>query len=314
MPDFTVLIADRLAPQAAETLAARGLTVLDRAGIEGAELLEAIAVAEGLIVRSRTQVTAELLAAAPKLKAIARAGVGVDNINLAAALAQGVVVVNTPSSTSLAVAEHSLALMLSLLRAVPRADAAMKAGDWPKKESMGAELAGKTLGVIGVGNIGRLVAERAAAFGMRVIGYDPYLDREALDQRGTQPVSLDDLYMQADVITLHLPLTAETRSMLGAEAIASMRRGVYLVCAARGGVIDEAALLAALESGQVAGAALDVFASEPPGASPLVRHPRVVATPHIGAQTEEAQTRAAVDAAEELFNALSGQPLRWQVK
>lgn len=314
MADYTVLIADTLTPEAAQTLSAKGVTVLDRAGVEGAELHTAIADADGLLVRSRTRVTAELLDAAPKLRAVARAGVGVDSIDLSAAAAHDVVVVNTPSSTSLAVAEHTLALMLSLLRAVPRADAAMKAGDWPKKELMGAELAGKTLGVIGVGNIGRLVAERAAAFGMRVVGYDPYLDADALQLRGTQPVDLDDLYAQSDVITLHMPLTEETRGMLGAAAMAAMRTGVYLVCAARGGVIDEGALLAALNSGQVAGAALDVFASEPPGASPLVQHPQVVATPHIGAQTEEAQTRAAVDAAEELFNALSGQPLRWQVK
>lgn len=314
MADYTVLITDKLAPEAAESLSAKGVNVLDRAGIEGADLIAAIAEADGLIVRSRTRVTAELFAAAPRLKAVARAGVGVDSIDLAAAEAHGVAVVNTPTSTSLAVAEHTLALMLSLLRSVPRADAAMKAGGWPKKDLMGAELAGKTLGVIGVGNIGRLVAERAAAFGMRVIGFDPYLDAAALQQRGTQAVSLDELYAQAHVITLHMPLTAETQGMFGAEVMAKMRPGVYLVCAARGGVIDEDALLAALESGQVAGAALDVFASEPPGASALVQHPNVVATPHIGAQTEEAQTRAALDAAEELFNALSGQPLRWQVK
>lgn len=313
MAELRVLIADRLAPEAAHSLAARGVEVLDRPGIEGAELREALSTVDGLLVRGRTQVTAGLLDAAPRLKAIARAGVGVDNIDLAAAAAREVIVVNTPMSTSLAVAEHTFGLMLALLRQIPQADAGMKAGGWPKEDLMGVELSGKTLGVIGVGNIGSLVAERAAAFGMEPLGYDPYLDDDALRARAVEPVGLEQLYASSDVITLHMPLTDETRAMLGAGAFAQMRRGLFIVCAARGGVIDEAALLQALESGQVAGAALDVFAQEPPGASPLVQHPRVVATPHIGAQTEQAQTRAAVDAAEELYNALSGQPLRWQV-
>lgn len=314
MSEYTVLIADKLAPEAAEALEKGGAAVQERAGIEAAELLESIPSVHGLIVRGRTQVTAQLLEAATQLKAVARAGVGVDNIDLDAARSHGVAVVNTPTSTSQAVAEHSLALMLSLVRQVPQGDARMKAGEWPKKALMGAELAGKTLGIIGVGHIGRLVAGRAAAFDMQVLGYDPFISAEDLKQRGVEPVSLDELYAQADLITLHLPLNDDTRGLLGAEALAQMKAGVYIICAARGGVIDEDALLAALDSGQVAGAALDVFATEPPGATPLVGHPNVVATPHIGAQTGEAQTRAALDAAEELLAALEGRPLRWQVK
>lgn len=312
MPDQKVLIADKLDPVAAESLKQGGALVDDRPGISPEELLEVIPAYQALIVRSRTKATAELIAAASNLKVIGRAGVGVDNIDLAAAKKAGVVVVNTPISTSVAVAEHTFALLLSLLRQIPRADASMKAGEWLKKELHGAELSRKTLGIIGVGNIGAQVARRAAAFDLNVLGYDPLVDEDTLKLRGAQPVPLEELYAQSDLITLHLPLTEDTRGMLEAGAFAQMKRGVYLVCAARGGVIDEQALLAALGSGQVAGAALDVFASEPPGASPLVSHPKVVATPHIGAQTAEAQVRAARDVAEDVLLALNDQPLRWR--
>ncbi|MCW5887300.1 MAG: hydroxyacid dehydrogenase, partial [Anaerolineales bacterium] len=262
---------------------------------------------------SRTKVTAALLAAAPALKVVGRAGVGVDNIDLAAAKAQGVVVVNTPVSTSVAVAELTLALMLALLRSIPRADASMKAGAWDKKSFEGAELAGKTLGVLGMGNIGAQVARRAAAFDMRVMAYDPFLDDATITTRGALAAKLEAVYAESDVLTLHLPLLPETRGMLNESTFAQMKRGVYLICAARGGVIDEDALLNALARGQVAGAALDVFATEPPGASALVTHPQVIATPHMGAQTAEAQTRAAADVADEVANVLLGQPIRWQV-
>lgn len=313
MPEHKILIADKLDPVAAQALADGGAHVDDRAGITPEELLAAIPAYQALIVRSRTKVTADLIAAASGLKVIGRAGVGVDNIDRTAAKKAGIAVVNTPVSTSVAVAELTFALLLSLLRQIPRADAGMKAGEWLKKELKGAELAGKALGIIGVGNIGALVARRAAAFDMQVLGYDPFLAAEMLRQRGVEPVSLDELFARSDVITLHLPLTDDTRGMLGADAFAQMKTGVYLVCAARGGVIDEAALLAALESGQVAGAALDVYAEEPPGASALIAHPHVVATPHIGAQTAEAQVRAARDVAEEILRALNDQPLRWRV-
>jgi D-3-phosphoglycerate dehydrogenase len=309
-----VMIADKLSPEAVQALQNSGIEVDDRSGIEAGELSKIIGDYQGLIVRSRTKVTADLLKAANQLKVVGRAGVGVDNIDLAAAREHGIAVVNTPVSTSVAVAELTFGLLLSLLRQIPRADQTMKQGQWIKKELEGAELSGKVLGILGVGNIGAQVARRAAAFDMRVYGFDPLLDENTIRSRGAEPVALNDLYSQADVITLHLPLLSETRGMLGEEAFDKMKWGVYLVCAARGGVIDEAALLAALNSGQVAGAALDVFEKEPPGASPLVSHPNVVASPHIGAQTAEAQTRAAVDVAEEVMNALQGKPLRWQVK
>lgn len=309
-----VLIADKLSAEAVERLRSGGVEVEDRSGIEAAELLKTIPDYEGLIVRSRTKATAEVLKAGAKLKVVGRAGVGVDNIDLAAARERGVAVVNTPVSTSVAVAELTLGLMLALLREIPRADAAMKQGAWLKKELEGSELSGKTLGILGVGNIGAQVARRAAAFDMQVIGFDPFLDEKTLQNRGVIPATLDQVYEQADIITMHLPLMSETRHMLDRQAFAKMKFGVYLVCAARGGVINEGDLLTALERGQVAGAALDVFEKEPPGPSALISHPHVVATPHIGAQTAEAQTRAAVDVAEEVLNALLGKPLRWQVK
>jgi D-3-phosphoglycerate dehydrogenase len=308
------IIADKLSPEAVETLKVGGVEVDDKSGIDAAELAKIIGGYHGLIVRSRTKVTADLLKAASQLKVVGRAGVGVDNIDLAAAREHGVTVVNTPVSTSVAVAELTFGLLLAMLRSIPRADQTMKQGQWIKKELEGAELAGKVLGILGMGNIGAQVAKRAAAFDMRVMGHDPLLDDKTVQARGAEPVSLNELYAQSDIITLHLPLLSETRSMLGEEAFKKMKYGVYLVCAARGGVINEADLLTALNSGQVAGAALDVFEKEPPGTSALVSHPNVVATPHIGAQTAEAQTRAAMDVAEEVLNALMGKPLRWQIK
>lgn len=310
---WKVLIADSLHPAGRERLA-QGAQVDDRAGISAAELREIIGAYHALVVRSRTKVTAEVLAAATNLRVVGRAGVGVDNIDLEAAKAHGVMVVNAPQASSNAVAELTLGLMLGMARRIPEADASMKRGEWRKKQLMGTELAGKTLGIFGMGRIGSLVAQKAAALGMRVVGYDPLIPAEEIRRRGAEPVDTPQaLYAEADFISLHVPLTPETRGMLNAEAFAQMKRGVYLVCAARGGVIDEAALLEALESGQVAGAALDVFASEPPGASPLVTHPRLIATPHIGAQTVEAQQRVAVDIAEEVLAALEGRPLRWRV-
>lgn len=309
-----VLIADTLSPAAVQRLKAGGVQTDDRSGIDAAELTKIIADYDALVVRSRTKVTADLLKAGTNLKVVGRAGVGVDNIGVAAAKQLGIAVVNTPVATSVAVAEHTFALILALLRLIPRADATMKAGDWAKKDLEGSELAGKTLGILGVGNIGAQVARRAAAFDMQVLGYDPLLDDKTIQTRGAKAAALDAVYERADIITLHLPLLPETLGMLGAAAFGKMKRGVFVICAARGGVIDEEALLAALNSGQVGGAALDVFATEPPGASPLIKHPRVVATPHIAAQTREAQERAALDVAEEVLNALQGKPLRWQVK
>jgi len=312
MSHWKILLTDGL-EESGQVILRAAAQVDDRNGISAAELANVIGDYDALIVRSRTKVTADLLGAATNLKVVGRAGVGVDNIALAAAQSRGITVVNSPFATTLAVAELTLALMLSLARAIPTADSAMKSGQWIKKQLIGAELSGKVLGVVGVGRIGSLVAERAVAFGMKVIGYDPYLSDEIIRERGAGPVSLAWLYQQADFISLHIPLSAETRNMINAQSIGQMKRGVRLICAARGGVVEEEALLAALEAGQVAGAALDVFATEPPGSTALVAHPRVIATPHIGAQTAEAQARAASDIAAELLAALRGEPLRWKV-
>ncbi len=308
-----VLIADNLAPEAKNILEGLGIQAHDRTGIELDDLKDVIEDFDGLIVRSRTRPDADLIKAAKKLKVIGRAGVGVDNIDLEAAKAAGVAVVNTPSATSLAVAEHSMALMLGIVRHIGQADRRMKEGEWPKKELRGSELSGKKLGIVGIGNIGALVAARAAAFGMQIIAYDPYLDDQIVEERGAEAVSLEELYKEADVISVHLPLTDESRNMVDAAAFAKMKRGVSLLQAARGGVVDEAALLDALNSGKVRAAGLDVFAKEPPDDSDLVRHPRVLATPHIAAQTAEAQVRAAIDVAEEVANVLLDKELRWRV-
>ncbi len=312
MSAWKILLTDGLEENGQAILRAAAETV-DRAGISAEELLQVVGEYDALIVRGRTKVTPEVFAAGTKLKVVGRSGVGVDNINLPAAREHKVTVVNAPIATSVAVAELTLGMMLSLIRETPRADATMKAGKWIKKELEGTELFEKTLGVIGFGRIGALVGQRAAAFGMKVIGYDPLLDAEAIKQRGGEPVTFDELLARSDMITMHIPLTADSRNMLNADAFAKMKAGVRIICAARGGVIDEAALLAALDSGHVAGAALDVFATEPPGQTALVSHPHVVCTPHIGAQTIEAQQRAAHDISTEVLAALNGEPLRWKV-
>ncbi|MFL7870063.1 MAG: hydroxyacid dehydrogenase [Anaerolineales bacterium] len=311
MPAYNILIADGLEDNG-QAILRSSTNVDDRTGISREELLKTIENYHAMIVRSRTKVTAQVFEAARQLEVIGRAGVGVDSIDLEAAKAHNVTVVNAPESTSLAVAELTLGLLLSLAREIPRADAGMKRGAWLKKDLSGSELYGKTLGVVGMGRIGAEVGKRAAVFGMTVLGYDPFIPVEAIQQRGAEPVDLDNLYARADYISLHVPLTDETRSMVDEQAFGRMKRGVRIVCAARGGIIDESALLAGLESGQVAGAALDVYASEPPGATTLVEHPKVIATPHVGAQTAEAQSRAAEDIAHEVLAALNGETLRWK--
>lgn len=312
MPEWRILITDNLHEdgQAVLRLAA---DVENRPGIHADELLDVVSGFDALIVRSRTLLTQAVFARASQLKVVGRPGVGVDNIDLQAAAEHGVAVVNAPQATTQAVAEHTLGLMLALARGIPRLDASMKAGEWAKKEVEGVELFGKVLGVLGMGNIGSAVARLAGLLGMYVLGYDPLLPSETISQRGAVPASLDEVYARSDLISLHLPLTPGTTAMLDARAISRMKPGVRLVSTARGGVIDEVALLSALESGQVAGAALDVFAQEPPGAAPVVLHPRVVATPHIAAQTVEAQRRAALDIAEEVLAALRGETLRWRL-
>lgn len=312
MPTYNILIADGL-EENGQAILHSSANVDDRSGMSHEELLDIIKDYDALIVRSRTKINQQVFEAAGQLKVIGRAGVGVDNIDLESARSHGVTVINAPTSTSLAVAELTLGLILALAREIPRADAAMKQGEWLKQELSGMELHGKTLGILGVGRIGAQVCARALAFGMSVLGYDAHNTVEAIEGCGAEPVALEELYARSDFVSLHLPLTDETRLMVDGQAFGRMKRGVWIVSVARGGIIDESALLKALESGQVAGAALDVFASEPPGASELVRHPNVIATPHIGAQTSEAQSRAAEDIANEVLAALKGEPLRWKV-
>jgi D-3-phosphoglycerate dehydrogenase len=285
----------------------------DRSGVSAEELLQIVDQYDALIVRGRTKVTPAVFSAARAIKVVGRAGVGVDNIDLAAAKEHRVTVVNSPTATSVAVAELTLGLMLAVVREIPRADTSMKAGKWLKKEFEGAELNGKTLGIIGLGRIGSEVAKRAAVFGMTMLAYDPHLSVDTARERGARSVSFDELMAESDLITMHIPLNAGSRCILNQEAFAKMKTGVRIVCAARGGVIDEDALLEALETGKVAAAGLDVFSTEPPGATALVAHPRVICTPHVGAQTAEAQQRAANDIAGEVLAALEGKPLRWKV-
>jgi D-3-phosphoglycerate dehydrogenase len=311
-PSWTILITDGL-QDSAIAIMEKAAKVQNQPDISAGDLLKAVPAVDALIVRGRTKVTADVFQAAPNLKAVGRAGVGVDNIDLKAAKEKGVVVVNAPQSTSVAVAEHTFALLLSLARQVPTADAGLRRGEWLKKKLEGFELYGKTLGVIGMGRIGGHVVARAAGFGMTCLGYDPLLSADEIAKRGAQPAELKNLLNRADILTLHVPLTPETRGLINAERIAQMKRGARIVCTARGNVIDETALLAALDSGQIGGAALDVFAVEPVVDSPLVKHPKVVCTPHIAAQTAEAQERAARDIAEEILTVLRGQTPRWRV-
>ena len=312
MSAWKILLTDGLEENGKAILRSNG-ELVDQKGVSAEDLLNVVGDYDALIVRGRTKVTAAVFDAGKNLKVVGRAGVGVDNIDLTAAIAHGVTVVNSPLATTVAVAELTLSLMLSIVREVPRADASMKSGQWLKKEFMGRELYGKTLGVLGFGRIGSAVAARAKAFEMKILAYDPIVPAEEIVKRGGEPVSFDELLAQSDIITMHMPLTADSRNLLNAEAFKKMKDNVYIVCAARGGVIDEDALLDAINSGKVSGAALDVFATEPPGQSALVAHPRVIDTPHVGAQTVEAQNRAANDIAEEVLNALDGKPLRWKV-
>ena len=312
MTDWKILLTDGL-EENGKAILRRSAEVVDQPGISAEELLTVVGEYDALIVRGRTKVTPAVFDAGRNLKVVGRAGVGVDNIDLAAARAKGVTVVNSPMATTVAVAELTLGMMLSVVRELPRADASMKAGKWLKKEFEGGELFGKTLGVIGYGRIGHAVAVRAKAFKMKILAYDPLIPADVITKRKGIPMSLDELLEQADMITMHLPLTADSKGLLNAAAFAKMKPGVYVVCAARGGVIDEGALLDGLNSGKVAGAALDVFSTEPPGLTELVAHSKVICSPHIGAQTIEAQARAANDIAGEVLAALSDKPLRWKV-
>jgi D-3-phosphoglycerate dehydrogenase len=312
MPNYNILVSDGLDERGQSILrASANLDLRDKVPAE--ELLKIIPDYDALIVRGQTRVTAAVIEAASQLKVIGRAGVGVDNIDLESAKKHNITVVNTPTSTTVAVAELSLGLLLALAREIPRADATMKQGQWNKKEFEGVELYGKILGIVGYGRIGIEVGKRAAAFGMNVIVYDPNVSEDELSHSDAEPVSIQDLFAWSDFISLHLPLNVQTRDLVGPLALSQMKDGVRIVCAARGGIIDESALVDALNSGKVARAALDVFEKEPPGLTELVSHPRVIATPHIGAQTVEAQSRASEDVANEVLSALRGEALRWKV-
>jgi len=299
-----VLIADKLSPRAVEIFAARGIQADVKTGMKEPELIAAIDHYDGLAVRSATKVTAKVLEAAKGLKVVGRAGIGVDNIDLAAATSHGVVVMNTPFGNAITTAEHAIAMMFALARQIPEADRSTQAGKWEKNRFMGVELTAKTLGIVGCGNIGSIVANRARGLQMKVIAYDPYLNAERADSLGVERVDLETLFKRADFITLHVPLTNETRGMINARTIASMKKGVRIVNCARGGLIDEPALRAALDQGQVAGAAFDVFEVEPAKESTLFGHPNFVATPHLGASTEEAQENVALQVAEQISDFL----------
>lgn len=312
MPEYKILITDGLDERGQSILRASA-SVDDRKGLSPDDLMTAVSDYDALIIRGQTRVTAPMIETASRLKVIGRAGVGVDNIDLEAAKKHKVLVVNAPTSTTVAVAELAFGLLLAVARDIPRADASMKQGEWLKKQLEGVELNGKTLGIIGYGRIGIEVGKRAAAFGMNVIVYDPNVTEDELGHSEAEPVSLQDLYAWSDFISLHLPLNVQTRDLIGPQAFSQMKDGVRIVSTARGGIIDESALLKALESGKVASAGLDVFEKEPPGLTELVSHPRVIATPHVGAQTAEAQSRAAQDIAVEVLTALRGETVRWKV-
>ena len=271
-----------------------------------AELISRIGTYDALIVRSATKVTAAVIEAADSLKVIGRAGVGVDNIDLEAATRRGIVVVNAPDGNTIAAAEHSLALMLALARNIPQGDASLKHGRWDRKHLVGVELRQKTLGILGLGRIGSAVAKRAQAFDMGCLGYDPYISVEQANRLGVELVPLDTLLERSDFITIHMPLTEDTRHLLDAKALSLMKPGVRIINVARGGIIDEAALAEAIKTGKIAGAAVDVFEQEPVVSSPLLECPNVVLTPHLGASTEEAQLHVAVDVAEAIAKFLDG--------
>ena len=299
-----VLISDKLSPAAVEIFRNRGIDVDLKPGLSPADLRTIISEYDGLAIRSATKVTRELLDAATSLKVVGRAGIGVDNVDIRSATARGVVVMNTPHGNTITTAEHAIAMMFALARQIPEASASTKAGKWEKNRFMGVELTAKTLGLIGCGNIGSIVADRAVGLKMRVLAYDPYLsEKKALDL-GVEKTDLDTLLARADFITLHTPLTDATRNILSREALAKTKKGVRIINCARGGLVDEAALADAIKSGHIAGAALDVFETEPATDSPLFALENVVCTPHLGAATAEAQENVALQVAEQMSDFL----------
>ncbi|MCG8608782.1 hypothetical protein MJD09_27825 [bacterium] len=298
MSQHKILISDTVSELCATTLHARGLDVAYRPGLAPSDLMNTVATYHGLIVRSGSRVTADVIAKAKHLKVIGRAGVGVDNIDVVAATKHGVAVVNAPGANTIAVAEHTVALMLALVRNIPRAHASISRGNWKKSEFKGTELYGKTLGLIGLGKVGRAVAERAAAFKMTVMAFDPLISSTSFISTGVVESELPGLLRQSDFISIHAPLTTQTKKLINETTLKMCQPNLYLINTSRGGIIDEQVLLEALEEGRIAGAALDVFENEPPGQHPLFYSNRVIATPHLGASTEESQDRVALEIAE----------------
>ena len=299
-----VLISDKMDPNAAAIFRANGVEADEKPGLSKDELKAIIGDYDGLAIRSATKVTADVLDAATNLKVIGRAGIGVDNVDIPAATARGIVVMNTPFGNSITTAEHAIALMFALARELPQADASTQSGKWEKNRFMGVELTSKTLGLIGAGNIGSIVADRALGLKMKVLAYDPFLTPERAMELGVEKVDLDTLLARADFITLHTPLTDQTRNILSRDNLAKTKKGVRVINCARGGLIDEAALKEALENGHVAGAALDVFAEEPAQENALFGTRGLVATPHLGASTTEAQVNVAIQVAEQMSDFL----------
>ncbi len=301
-----VLMSDALSPADVQIFKDRGIDVdfQPALGKDKDKLAAAVGNYDGLAIRSATKVTSKVLEQARNLKVIGRAGIGVDNVDIPAATARGIIVMNTPFGNSITTAEHAMSLMLALARQIPEADASTRAGKWEKNKFMGVEIFGKTLGVIGCGNIGSIVADRAIGLKMKVVAYDPFLSHERADDLGVEKVEIDELFRRADFITLHTPLTDKTRNVINAAAIKAMKKGVRIINCARGGLVDEAALYEALKSGQVAGAAFDVFVTEPATENPLFNLPNVVCTPHLGASTSEAQENVALQIAEQMSDYL----------
>jgi D-3-phosphoglycerate dehydrogenase / 2-oxoglutarate reductase len=301
-----VLISDSMSSMAAQIFEDRGIEVVQSSKLSVQELQETIGDFDGLAIRSSTQVTADLLKHAPRLKIVGRAGIGVDNVDIKACTSKGVIVVNTPFGNAITTAEHAMAMMLALARHIPQASESTRAGKWEKSKFMGVELTGKTLGLIGAGNIGSIVAKKSIGYGLHVQAYDPFLTDERADQLGVKKLDLDTLLEMSDIISLHVPKTTETANIINANAINKMKKGSMLINCARGGLVDEMALYAALQNNHIRGAALDVFAEEPARENPLFELPNVICTPHLGASTIEAQEKVALQVAEQISDYLVG--------
>ena len=304
-----ILISDPIAPEGIDLLKAQAEVDVKR-GLKPQELMDVLGDYEALIVRSETQVTSEVIQAGERLQVIARAGIGVDNIDLKAATSMGIAVVNAPTGNTVAAAEHTLALILSLARNVPQAHQSLKQGKWERSTFMGIEVRNKTLGIIGLGRVGSEVARRAQSFGMSLIAYDPFVAPDYARILGVELVSMEKLLSDADFVTIHTPLGDSTHHLIGSRELAMMKPGARIVNVARGELIDDEALIEALDQDKLAGAALDVFSQEPPGESPIVNHPKVVVTPHLGASTREAQREVAIEVAEQVMAVLRGEPAR----